>query len=81
MEHDENKILDRSSSVKLVEKVGAEGVKNGRCKVWEAAEEEVPMYQTHKRPFKVQLRSAKLYYYGRLSSALKIICAHEEAQL
>ena len=31
MEHDENKILDRSSSVKLVEKVGAEGVKNGRC--------------------------------------------------
>ena len=39
------------------------------------------MYQTHKRPFKVQLRSAKLYYYGRLSSALKIICAHEEAQL
>jgi len=22
------------------------------------------MYQTHKRPFKVQLRSAKFYYYG-----------------
>ena len=29
------------------------------------------MYETHKRPFKVQLRSAKFYYYyGRYCSVL-----------
>ena len=28
------------------------------------------MYQTHKRPFKVQLRSAKFYYYERYCSVL-----------